>query len=54
MVAIVASGDWTEAQFDAAVPDHLRYSYPGSWDYRLVDGHDTWVIDTQTLDKDGE
>lgn len=50
-IAIVAAPGWTEADWDKAVPRDLQEQYVGAWDYREIDGHEVWIINTRTLDR---
>lgn len=44
VIAIVASPDWTEADWDAAVPSDIQTMHPGDWNYRIIEGYEVWTI----------
>jgi len=51
VIAIVAEPDWTEDDWDKAVPADLATSYLGQWNYRVVDGRECWTINTKELNR---
>ena len=44
VIAIVASPDWTEDDWDHAVPADIQTMHPGDWNYRIIDGVEVWTI----------
>jgi hypothetical protein len=50
-IAIVAAPGWTEQDWERGVPRDLEAQYVGSWDYRVIDNHEVWILDTSTLDR---
>lgn len=51
VIAIVADPGWSEADWDAAVPEGLDVSYLGGWNYRVIDGRECWSINTKELNR---
>lgn len=47
----MAAPGWTEQDWDQGVPRDLQAQYVGSWDYRVIDDYEVWILDTNTLDR---
>lgn len=49
--AIVAQPGWTEADWDAAVPQEIQTLAPGDWNFQIIEDCEVWTINLRELER---